>query len=105
MDTNTRDPDGYTPGDIVERICRTVSSGTYGIDYTVRPGEKEQKLRDDYIIDDNKIADILCSLKVADWIEYQMSTKRGHENDVIHFFEKTCFLVPRLKEEADEEKS
>lgn len=104
MDADVRDPDGYAPGDIVERLCRTVSNGTYGIDYTVRPGEKEQKLRDDYIVDDKIIADILCSLEVADWMEYQISTERGHEKDVVHFFEKICFLMPRLKEEADKEK-
>ena len=62
MDINSRDPDGYTPGDVIERIIRTVNEGTYGIDYTIRPGNKEQKLRDDYIVDDKKIADILCSL-------------------------------------------
>ena len=61
MDINSRDPDGYTPGDVIERIIRTVNEGTYGIDYTIRPGNKEQKLRDDYIVDDKKIADILCS--------------------------------------------
>ena len=29
MDINSRDPDGYTPGDVIERIIRTVNEGTY----------------------------------------------------------------------------
>lgn len=103
MDINSRDPDGYTPEDVIERIIRTVNEGTYGIDYTVRPGDKEQKLRDDYIVDDKKIADILCSLDTKDWIEYQMSTEKGHEKDIVHFFAKDCNLMPRLIEEAEEE--
>ncbi len=45
MDNDNRDPDGYTPDDIVDRLHRTVQNGVYGIDYTVNPGDKEQKFK------------------------------------------------------------
>ena len=103
MDNDNRDPDGYTPDDIVDRLHRTVQNGVYGIDYTVNPGDKEQKLRDEYIVDDNLIAKILCSLRKENWKYYEFSNKKGREKDIVHFFEISYLLRPRLKEEAHEE--
>jgi hypothetical protein len=37
------DPYGYGPDDIIERLTRCISSGIYGIDYTIdsRPENEE----------------------------------------------------------------
>lgn len=96
-----KDPNGYSPSDIVNRLVNCISSGLEGIDYTVIPRDKNEKLFKDYVINSVKRREILESLTVDDYKKWELSNNADYDS-VVHFFEKTVGLIPRYVEDAVE---
>ena len=44
MGQKTVDPNGYGPGDILNRLHLVIDSGTYGLDYTIKLRDKNEAL-------------------------------------------------------------
>lgn len=88
---------------VINLIHETINDGIYGLDYTIAPRPKNKKLREDYIVTDEKIKDILLSLRAEDFVSQDMSNNGEHEEDIVCKFMKKYSLMPRWKEDADYE--
>ena len=84
------------PEKIVEKLRQTINTGKFGIDYTIIPRDKNNSLREKYIIDDYKIKEILLDLTVDDYIKTELSTNKGFPDDIVHFFKKDVCLILRF---------
>ena len=80
---------------VIQRLRQTITKGRYGIDYTIIPRDKNNLLREKYIVDDRKVRDILNSLNTEDYISSEKSTNEDFENDTVHIFIKTVDLIKR----------
>jgi len=89
------------PEDIVERLRHTIRYGKPGKDYTVVPREKNKKFREEYLIDDKKVDEILLSLSESDYFGSEESVNEKHGEDTVHIFEKTVSLIPRYYEKIE----
>ena len=98
-----RDPIGYSPDDVVERLHRHIRANVYGIGYTVKPTDKNSQLRKEYVVDDNKVRDILLSLRAEDYLRWEYSNDEHFKGEIVHFFQKNVLLIPRQKEDGKEE--
>lgn len=90
-----------TPEKIVERLRQTINKGKYGKDYTIIPRDKNNKLREEYIIDDHKIKTILLSLNIDDYIKTECSDNEDFPNDIVHFFTKEVSLIKRYSDKIE----
>lgn len=99
-----KDPQGYAPKDVVERLHRNINNSVYGIGYAVKPSAKNSKLREDYIVTDNKIREILLSLTVDDYLKWDYSDNVNYQGEIVHLFQKIVPLIPRYQEDAKERK-
>lgn len=64
-----------SPEEIINRLRQTIRNGKLGKDYTIKPREKNNLLREQYLISDEKIDEIL----------FNLDRKRIWKNDN-HFF-------------------
>lgn len=101
MEDMMRDPNGYSPSDIVNRLVNCISSGYEGINYTVIPRDKNEKLFKDYAITSTKRREILKSLTINDYKKWEPSDNPDYDS-LVYFFEKTVKLIPRYIEDASE---
>ena len=83
------------PEKILERLRQTVKNGKFGRDYTVIPREKNNQLREQYLLDDAKVKAILLCLDVGDHVCTEKSNNEMFPDDVIHIFRKRVGLIPR----------
>lgn len=97
-----KDPYGYSPGDVLERLNRCISSGVEGQDYTFIQRDKNEALFSDYIINSRTRKEILLSLTLEDFIKWEYSENTSFANCIVYFFEKTVKLIPRYIEDAKE---
>ena len=86
---------------VIERLRQTIRTGKYGKDYTIIPRDKNNKLREMYLIDDNKIKMILMSLTVDDFIKTELSTSEEFPDDIVHFFKKNVSLILRYSDNIE----
>ena len=86
--------------EVIQRIRQTIRDGTFGQDYTIADRDKYRGLKRDYIIDDNKIIEILLSLEIDDLQKVEGSTNPHHLEDIVYVFKKTVPLIPRWVEDA-----
>lgn len=100
---HTKDPSGYEPADVVERLIRCVRDGKYGLDYTIYPTEKNEKLRQKYIVNDKTIKEILLSLTVNEYLGWDYSDNKKYAKEIVYFFHTKKYLIPRYKENANQE--
>ena len=89
------------PEKIVEKLRQTINKGRYGRDYTIVPRDKNNKLREEYIIDDYKIKSILLSLNVDDYIKTEDSNNVDFPDDIVHIFKKDVSLIKRYSEKIE----
>ena len=101
MEDMMRDPNGYSPSDIVNRLVNCISSGYEGINYTVIPRDKNEKLFKDYVITSAKRREILKSLTINDYKRWESSDNPDYDS-LVYFFAKTVKLIPRYFEDASE---
>ena len=101
MDSISKDPNGYSPGDIIARLKRCIDSGIEGIDYTFKQRDKNEELFRKYNITTKKRREILYSLTEDDYVRWDYSNNASF-NEVVYFFEKTVQLIPRFIEDAKE---
>ena len=88
---------------VLKQIHQIVEDGVYGKDYTIAPREKNKKLRVDYWLSDEKIKEILLSLRIEEFIEIDDSDNENHIGDIVCIFQKKYLLMPRWKENSDYE--
>lgn len=86
---------------VLARIHDTVYNKILGIDYTIADRKKNQRLRNDYRMDDAKIKQILLDLQSTDFVKSEGSTNPLHPDDMIYVFKKSVILMPRWQENAD----
>lgn len=94
----------YKPENIIERLRHTINTGKYGKDYAIIPRDKNNSLREKYLIDDSKVKAILLDLNPDDYIESGYSDNDDFINDIVHIFGKEVQLIPRNSEKIDYEK-
>ena len=90
-----------TPEKIIDKLRQTIVKGKYGKDYTIIPRDKNNLLRERYILDDEKIKTILLSLTIDDYIITEDSDNEKHIDDVIHIFRKKTGLIPRYSKKIE----
>ena len=103
MRSMNTDPDGYSPSDTIARLHRTIDSGKYGIDFTIDPRPKNEKLLQQFILSNDDRIKILRSLSVANYDGWEMSTNTSYPNDIIHFFHCDANLMRKFVEDAPTE--
>ena len=86
------------PEQIVNRLRQTIKNGRNGIDYTILPRDKNNLLREKYLIDDSKIKMILLDLTMEDYINSDDSNNDDYPEDEVHIFGKDVSLYPRYSE-------
>ena len=89
-----------TKQEILAKIHQTVQDGTLGSEYTIINREKNRRLRKDYIVNDEKIREILLDLKITDFDKQEMSKNEEHPEDVVYVFRKKHLLMPRYQDDA-----
>lgn len=88
---------GFEPETIIKRLRYTIKNGKYGVDYTISRREKNNRLREEYLIDDAKITYILNELSVEDYVKSENSINEDYLDDVVHVFEKVVPLIRRYR--------
>ncbi len=88
----------YTPEDILSHLRQTVTKGKYGVDYTIKRRDKNDELREKYLIDDCKIKDILLSLTADNYICSEDSDQEDFPDDIVHKFIKNVHLIRRYSD-------
>ena len=91
------------PEEIVKRLRQTINKGKMGKDYTIIPRDKNNLLREKYLIDDSKIKAILLDITVDDYICSDDSINEDYPDDVVHVFDKNVHLIPRYSENIERE--
>ena len=85
----------YKPENIIARLRQTVNTGRFGIDYTICRRDKNNLLREKYIIDDSKIKNILINLSVDDYISSEPSDNEEFPDDIVHKF-ISFLIIPNI---------
>ena len=101
MNETSKDPNGYSPGDVIARLQRCMNSGIEGLDYTFKQRDKNEKLFREYNITTKKRREIVASLTEEDFIKWEYSDNESFHG-IVYFFEKTVELIPRYVEDAKE---
>lgn len=91
----------YNSETIIRRIKRTIQNGEFGIDYTISKRDKNEYLKQDYNINDEKIIQILMDLEPENFIKAEKSNNSRHPDDIIFVFKKKVLLMPRWIEHAE----
>ena len=92
---------GKEPEKIIEILRQTVINGKFGVDYTIIPRDKNNELREKFLINDYKVKTILLSLSEDDFIKTEKSTSENFPNDIVHIFKKNVSLIQRYTETFD----
>lgn len=58
-----------SPEDIIRRIKETIQKGKFGVDFTISKREKNEYLKQEYNINDDKIIEIMMDLEPKDFIK------------------------------------
>ena len=90
-----------SPEEIINRLRQTIRNGKLGKDYTIKPREKNNLLREQYLISDEKIDEILLALVASDYLGTEDSINNDYSEDVIHKFKKDVSLIPRYSESIE----
>ncbi len=101
MKSKTRDPDGYSPNDIIDRLHRFIDSGIYGLDYTIEARDKNEEFFEKYCITPDERIDILRKLTISNHDGWELSDNPKYPKDVVHFFHYSTQLFPRGIEDAE----
>lgn len=91
----------YKPENIIARLRQTVNTGRFGIDYTICCRDKNKLLRENYIIDDNKIKTILLNLTVDDYISSEPSDNENFPDDIVHKFISNVKLIQKYSTDIE----
>ena len=91
----------YKPENIIARLRQTVNTGRFGIDYTICRRDKNNLLREKYIIDDSKIKNILINLSVDDYISSEPSDNEEFPDDIVHKFISNVRLLNRYSTDIE----
>lgn len=91
----------YKPESIISRLRQTVSKGKYGKDYTIVRRDKNNLLREKYLVDDNKVKAILLDIDTADYVKSEPSDNEYFLNDIVHIFRSDVQLIRRYSEEIE----
>ncbi len=89
------------PEIVIERLRQTIRTGKYGKDYTIIPRDKNNLLREMYIIDDHEIKTILLDLSVDDFIKTELSNSEEFPDDIVHIFKKDVSLIMRYSDKIE----
>ncbi len=100
MKQKTRDPDGYSPNDIIERLHRCIDSGVYGQDQIISARDKNEEFYQNYLITERERIEVLRNLSISDHDGWDFSDDPFHPEDIVHFFHYSMQLFPRGIEEA-----
>ena len=95
--------DEIRPDAIIQRLRQTIKTGKLGKDYTIIPRDKNNRIREKYLIDDDKVKGILNSLTVDDYICSEESNHEDFPDDIVHKFEKNISLIRRNCNSLDPE--
>lgn len=100
MKQKTRDPDGYSPNDIIDRLHRCIDLGVYGQDYIISAREKNEEFYQNYLITERERIEVLRNLTISNHDGWDFSDDPCHPEDIVHFFHYSTQLFPRGIEEA-----
>ncbi len=89
------------PENIIRRIKETIQKGKFGIDFTISKREKNEYLKQQYNINDDKIIEIMMDLETKDFIKKEKSNNLLHPEDIIYVFKKSVLLMPKWIEDAE----
>lgn len=89
------------PENIIRRIKETIQNGTFGIDFTISKREKNEYLKQEYNINDDKIIQIMMDLEPKNFIKKEKSNNLKHPEDMIYVFKKSVLLMPKWVEDAE----
>lgn len=98
-----KDPDGYAPSDIIQRLYNCLDLGRPGLDYTFLCRPENDFFYEHYIINDSDRINILRKLTVENYDGWDYSNNSDFPNDIVHIFHTTASLLPRGQEDACEE--
>lgn len=100
MKSKARDPDGYSPDQIIERLHNRIDSGVYGLDFTISARDKNEEFYQQYCITENERVRILRCLELENYDGWEYSIYPDYPNDIVHFFHYSTRLIPRGIENA-----
>jgi len=89
------------PEDIIRRIKETIQNGKFGDDFTISKREKNEYLKQEYNINDDKIIQIMMDLEPKNFIKQEKSNHLKHPEDIIYVFKKSVLLMPKWIEDAE----
>lgn len=84
------------PENIIRRIKETIQKGKFGIDFTISKREKNEYLKQQYNINDDKIIEIMMDLETKDFIKKEKSNNLLHPEDIIYVHDFTTFINDTL---------
>lgn len=89
---------------IAQRLHEVVVEGNLGIDYTFA-GDRDKNIvfRRKYIVNDDKMKDILLKITEKHYRKSELSTNEEYPNDVVHVFKIQEDLMPRFEENCSYE--